>query len=44
MRRNANHDAIVVQPVSWLRLALDYPRVPLMLCPSVARANLFAGD
>lgn len=44
MTPTANHDAILLQPVSWLRLALAYPRVSLMLCPSVARANLFAGD
>ncbi|HYG98220.1 MAG TPA: hypothetical protein VD837_03750 [Terriglobales bacterium] len=44
MTRNVSHEAIFVAPISSLRLALAYPRVSLMLCPSVARANLFAGD
>jgi hypothetical protein len=30
--------------ISSLRLALGYPRISLILRPSSARANLFAGD
>jgi len=30
--------------VSPLQLALEFPRVPLNLRPSVARANLFSDD
>ncbi|HET8668405.1 MAG TPA: hypothetical protein VFM10_10525 [Terriglobales bacterium] len=41
---NVKLDAAFVAPVSWLRIALAFPRVPLCLRPSDARANLFAGD
>lgn len=44
MTRNRSHAAIRIEPLPWLRLALAYPRASLILCPSVARANLFAGD
>jgi hypothetical protein len=42
--RRIHFDAATVAPLSWLGIALAYPRVPLGLRPSAARANLFAGD